>query len=262
MNERLIEALLETTGEKRDELIAMLKDEGYDFVDTAKLGDYEMVLWRGTKTRGGQPIRFYEISLSHKGLDFATEKSQVGRQPGGSTDLLGRKKEMGSKLEDWLNHYGIIYIGSHNPRKLRIYRMVLKKYLPHLQISEPFKAFDDSEHPDYFTVGGRQKQLSFESLVETAADLFRRIEAALEYRPVKIGGGGLTWYWVLLPLPLEDAAIASGRADTKGEASLAARKAARKSGRRITKVRVHHPEIKRQQIEPGPERQQPAPAQP
>ena len=81
-----------------------------------------------------------------------------------------------------------------------------------------------------------------------ARDLFKRNEALVEYRPVK-NGDAWSWYWVLLPLPAEDVAIASGMATNRGVASLEARKEARKAGRHITKVRLHH-----HQLEPPPAR--------
>lgn len=250
--------LLEATEEEKQRL----KAEGYEFVDSAKLGEYDMTLWHGQKTRNGQPVDFFEVSLSHAGMPFDTEQSQMGKQPGGSTDLLGRKSAMTSKFQEWLNRYDSVYIGSFDPRKLQVYRRIIKKYLPRLQVSEPFKAFDDSVRPDYFKVQGRQMTLPFESLTETAASLFSRKTCTLEYRPVR-RGEDWSWYWVLLP-KLEDVALASGMADTKGEASLEARTAARKNGCRIAAVRTKHPLIKQPQpaVEPGDERKQPAPAQP
>ena len=251
--------LLEATDEEKQRL----KAEGYDFVDSAKLGDYDMSLWHGQKTRDGRPVDFYEVSLSHGGLRFDTEQAQAGKQPGGSMDLLGRKRAMSGKFEEWLNKYDPVYIGSFDPRKLGVYRRIIKKYLPRLRVSEPFKGFDDSVRPDYFKVQGRQMALPFESLVETASSLFSRKTCTLEYRPVR-RGEDWSWYWVLLP-KLEDAALASGMADTKGEASLEARTAARKNGCRIVTVRTLHPSIKQRPVAAVPaedERIQQAPAQP
>ena len=157
--EALVHALLEADDLQRADLVARLKTEGYDFVDAAGLGDYEMMLWQGHKTRNGKPIEFYEVSLNHKGMGFETEQEQMGKQIGGSTELLGRKKQMTSKLDEWLRRAKLLYIGSFDPRKLNVYRRVIKRYMPHLYVSEPFKAFDDSVRPDYFTVKGRQQEL-------------------------------------------------------------------------------------------------------
>jgi len=249
--------LLEATHEE----IARLKDEGYDFIDSTKLGDYDMSLWQGHKTRNGKPIAFYEVSLSHGGLKFDSEEAQVGKQPGASMDLLGRKRAMTSKFQDWLDRYHTVYVGSFDNRKLQVYRHIIKRYLPRLQVSEPFKGFDDSVRPDYFTVKGRQMELPLESLNETASSLFSRKTCTLEYRPVR-RGEDWSWYWVLLP-KLEDQALASGMADSKGEASLEARTAARKNGCRIATVRTLHPLIKQRPTVPvEDERTQQAPAQP
>lgn len=249
--------LLEATDEEKQRL----KAEGYEYVDSAKLGDYDMSLWRGEKTRDGKPVEFYEVSLSHGGLRFDSEEDQLGRQPGGSTELLGRKQQLGHKFSEWLARYDTIYIGSFDPRKLKVYQRIIKRYLPQFQVSEPFKAFDDSVRPDYFKVHGHQMALSFESVVEAASSLFSRKTCTLEYRPVR-RGEDWGWYWVLLPR-LEDRALASGMADTKGEASLEARTAARKNGCRIVAVRTKHPSIKPQLSVPvEDERIQQAPAQP
>lgn len=89
-----------------------------------------------------------------------------------------------------------------------------------------------------------------------AIDLFKKTEAVLEYRPVR-HAGTVRWFWVLLPLPAENTALATGSGDSKGEASLMARTAARKAHCRITKVRVNHPSFKQQQA--GPEPPEPLP---
>jgi len=252
--------LLEATAEERERL----KAHGYSEVDSTQLGDYDMTLWHGQNTRNGRPVDFYEVSLSHGGLKFDSEEAQLGKQAGGSMDLLGRKSAMTSKFDEWLKRYDTVLIGSFDTRKLQTYRRIIKRYLPHLQVSEPFMGFDDSVRPDYFTVKGRQMSLPFESVVETASSLFSRKTCTLEYRPVR-RGEDWNWYWVLLP-KLEDAALASGMADTKGEASLEARTAARKNGCHIVSVRTKHPSIKPQQsalaVAPWNVRKQQAPAQP
>lgn len=159
--EALVEALLEADDLQRADLIDRLKAEGYDFVDATKLGDYDLMLWKGHKERNGRPVEFYEVSLNHKGAAFDTEQAQMGKQPGASMDLLGRKQQMTGKLDQWLERAGTLYIGSFDPRKLSVYRRVIKKYMPHLRVSEPFKGFDDSVRPDYFTITGRQPQFQF-----------------------------------------------------------------------------------------------------
>jgi len=71
-----------------------------------------------------------------------------------------------------------------------------------------------------------------------AIDLFNTRSAVLEYRPVRLSKGGVLWYWVLLPLPHEDIALATGSADSKGMASVAGRQHAHWLHRRVTKVRT------------------------
>ena len=72
----------------------------------------------------------------------------------------------------------------------------------------------------------------------SAIDLFNTRSAVLEYRPVRRADGGVLWYWVLLPLPSEDVALATGSADSKGMASVAGRQFAHRLRRRVTKVRT------------------------
>lgn len=73
----------------------------------------------------------------------------------------------------------------------------------------------------------------------SAVDLFNTRSAVLEYRPVRRSDGGVLWYWVLLPLPGEDTALATGSADSKGMASVAGRQFAHRLRRRVTKVRTY-----------------------
>jgi hypothetical protein len=81
-----------------------------------------------------------------------------------------------------------------------------------------------------------------------ARELFKSNEAVVEYRPVKRTDGSWDWFWVLLPLPAEDVALGSGLEASRGTASLEARKEARRVGRRIAKVRVHHHKLKESQL--------------
>lgn len=81
-----------------------------------------------------------------------------------------------------------------------------------------------------------------------ARELFKSNEAVVEYRPVKRTDGSWDWFWVLLPLPAEDVALGSGLEASRGMASLEARKEARRVGRRIAKVRVHHHKLKESQL--------------
>ena len=71
----------------------------------------------------------------------------------------------------------------------------------------------------------------------TAQELFKTRSTVLEYRPVS-QNGAMTWYWVLLPLPGEERALAHGEGTSKGEAGVQARQQAHQLRRKITQVRV------------------------
>lgn len=70
-----------------------------------------------------------------------------------------------------------------------------------------------------------------------ARDLFDRKHVVLEYRPVLVDDAW-EWYWVLLPLPSESHALATGSAASRGLASSLARREARRLGCSIKSVRV------------------------
>lgn len=125
--------------------------EGYHLVDTAEAGNYELKLWQGLAHVDGKPVKFNEVSLNAKGLDFDPESQH--KKHTGSTYALGHRREMLSIINNWIQRRGALYIGSYVPAKLKIYHKLFKRYLPRFCVSDMYAPFDECEgKPEYFYV--------------------------------------------------------------------------------------------------------------
>jgi hypothetical protein len=127
--------------------------EGYELLDTAHVGDYELKLWRGTGHINGAPLQFNEVSLNAAGRSF--DPASQKQHGGGSIHGLGRRGELLRTVAHWINKFGDLYIGSHVPSKLSVYHKLFKRYLPQLRVGDPYAAFDECEGvAEYFHVSG------------------------------------------------------------------------------------------------------------
>jgi hypothetical protein len=127
--------------------------EGYELVDTAHVGDYELRLWRGMGYVGGSPVKFNEVSLNAVGRSFDPESQK--KKYTGSIHGLGKRGELLYTVASWIKQFGDLYIGSYVPGKLSLYHKLFKRYLPQLSVSDPYAPFDECEGtPEYFHVSG------------------------------------------------------------------------------------------------------------
>lgn len=141
--------------------------EGYRLVDTVLAGDYELRLWQGTAHQDGKPVIFNEISFNATGRSFDPGSQAVKFT--GSTQALGHRRELLNTVAGWIKKFGELYVGSYNPKKLGVYHQLFRRYMPRLEISEPYPAFDESEGaPDYFKVTGSATVV--ESLLQENGD--------------------------------------------------------------------------------------------
>jgi hypothetical protein len=142
--------------------------EGYKLLDSAQVGDYELMLWEGNGHVKGEPVKFNEVSLNAKGRKFDAA-SQAQKYPG-SVHALGHRYELLHIVADWISRFGDLYIGSYQPDKLSVYYRMFKRYLPRLNISEPYAAFDECDgKPEYFHVTGSASVIE-SILLETVGD--------------------------------------------------------------------------------------------
>ena len=142
--------------------------DGYRLLDTALAGDYELKLWQGSAHQNGKLVIFNEISFNAVGRSF-DPKSQATKFTG-STQVLGRRRELLNTVAGWLKNFGELYVGSYNPKKLGVYYQMFKRYMPRLQVSAPYPAFDESEGAsDYFKVTGTPTVVE-SILLETNSD--------------------------------------------------------------------------------------------
>lgn len=126
--------------------------DGYRLLDTAQVGDYELKLWQGNAHFKGQPVKFNEVSLNAKGRSFDPESQHQKFRPT-NTHALGKRGELLKTIIHWINRWGELYIGSYLPSKLKVYHHLFRRYLPHLNVSDPFAPFDECEgKPEYFHV--------------------------------------------------------------------------------------------------------------
>lgn len=127
--------------------------EGYELLDTAQVGDYELKLWRGRGHVSGEEVKFNEISLNAVGRSFDPD-SQRQHFPG-STHALGHRSELLNTVARWINKYGDLYIGSYSQSKLAVYYNMFRRYLRQFDVSVPYAPFDECEgQPEYFHVKG------------------------------------------------------------------------------------------------------------
>lgn len=125
--------------------------EGYQLLDAAKVGDYQLKLWRGNAHVNGEPVQFNEVSLNAAGRSFDPESQN--QKFTGSIHALGKRGELLYTVAKWINKFGDLYIGSYVPKKLSVYHRLFKHYLPSLKVSDPYAPFDECEGtPEYFHV--------------------------------------------------------------------------------------------------------------
>ncbi len=127
--------------------------EGYELLDTAHVGDYELKLWRGIGHIKGEPLKFNEVSLNAVGRSFDPDSQK--QHFSGSIHGLGKRGELLHTVAYWIRKFGDLYIGSHVPSKLSVYHRLFKRYLPQLRVGDPYAAFDECDGaPEYFHVTG------------------------------------------------------------------------------------------------------------
>ena len=125
--------------------------DGYELIDSATAGDYELKLWKGHQHVKETPVKFYEVSLNAKGRSF--DPASQATKYTGSVHALGQRRDVIGIVAKWIKQYKEFYIGSYEPDKVRLYNRLMRHYLPKFHISEPYAAFDECEgKPEYFKV--------------------------------------------------------------------------------------------------------------
>lgn len=140
--------------------------EGYELLDAAQVGDYELKLWRGTNHVNGEAVKYNEVSLAAKGHKFDSQSQYTKVR--GSTTALGHRWELLYTIANWIKRYGDLYIGSYNPSKLGIYHKLFRRYLSRLKVSDIYQPFDEcrKEGTKYFHVSGEYGMI--ESIITEA----------------------------------------------------------------------------------------------
>lgn len=112
--------------------IESIKHYGGKVAESIKEGDFELSLidiWGN-----------YRVALTHSDLSFFTPQSQmVKRDMEKNPRIKFPLKLFIEKLVEWCNKYGVISVGSYNPRNMEIYRKVIDN-------SMLFNIVSDSSH--------------------------------------------------------------------------------------------------------------------
>ena len=132
--------------------------DGYQLLATATAGEYELKLWSGKKHMDGQAVVCNELSLNRHGLNF--DPASQSKKFRGSAHALGHRQDFLGTIADWVRRYGALFVGSHNPEKVKLYHRLFKHYLGRLTVSDIYPPFDESEgEPDYFKVDASRQTL-------------------------------------------------------------------------------------------------------
>lgn len=95
-----------------------LEQYGYQYVDEASVGDYDLVLTHFPL------LDAYHIALQRKGRDFTDHEQQTQKFP---ADLGANISLAVPTLNRWLARYGELWIGGDNPAKVPVYERLLKR---------------------------------------------------------------------------------------------------------------------------------------
>lgn len=95
-----------------------LEQYGYQYVDEASVGDYDLVLTHFPL------LDAYHIALQRKGRDFTDHEQQTQKFP---ADLGANISLAVPTLNQWLARYGELWIGGDNPAKVPVYERLLKR---------------------------------------------------------------------------------------------------------------------------------------
>ena len=95
-----------------------LKRENFAVVDKFVAEDYEFYLvYRSGDKHGYQVIPFYQIAVQRVGKSFVDINQQMSKEPLPIGKIPIRLIAL--NIQNWLDKYHKIYIGSMNPRKLK-----------------------------------------------------------------------------------------------------------------------------------------------
>lgn len=113
--------LMEWTDEEAEKFLGYYRQHGATLADSVGAAGYTLSLWYY------QDERIYEVNIDYKGLDFTDPAVQRQRQ---SVTGYIPMHQLARKLREWLNQYGHLVMGSHNPRKVDLYKRLFARQLP------------------------------------------------------------------------------------------------------------------------------------
>ena len=98
---------------------SLFSDFGMKVVDEFESGDYEFFL-----VQCGPD--FYQIGMQRKGQDFTDMDQQFEKRIQPPSSIPFSRKAIKQKVDDWVNEYHKIWVGSENPEKMENWGKILK----------------------------------------------------------------------------------------------------------------------------------------
>ena len=135
-------ALVEAwTPDRKSEIVQKAARNGLDLVDHAVAGDYDLTLWHTRAMEGYEHA--YMVSINNAQHDPLEATTQQGKFAATANRLPLRTIK--NKLEDWVESYGPILVGSYIPDRNPLYLRLVRHLLADYQFQEIYPG-DDFTH--------------------------------------------------------------------------------------------------------------------
>lgn len=105
--------------------IAYMSQRGAKVIDWLQTEDYEIFLFSYNIMRDeiGVP---YQIAFQRKGHDFTDFEDVFSKSIPDNVSIKDLRK-VGDKIEEWLQEYKPIAVGSNNPKKSDVYKRIFER---------------------------------------------------------------------------------------------------------------------------------------
>ena len=103
--------------------IERMKQHGDELIEELNFGPFILVLTHN-KIQG-----YYQVGLTSTDKEFTTPDSQKDLKSDKSqNDIIKAWKQIVNKIQDWVNTYGLLFIGSFNHGKVKKYHKILNTF--------------------------------------------------------------------------------------------------------------------------------------
>ena len=123
------------TPEDKKRVTGQGAEMGMTLVDHAVIGDYDLVLWHAERI--GDVYQPYTVSINNSRHSPLSKDDQTAKFKGGVAPIT----ELRAKLNEWLDKYHSLLIGSYVAKKSLVYFKLFKRLFPECTL-EPFHKGD------------------------------------------------------------------------------------------------------------------------